>query len=721
MVRRSLQTPLSCALLAGLFAASCTFGRPPGAPPRVAPGSRASSAAAPMAANTDSPMVPAARQSLTLTDLVTNLQDDGSLLQGLSHSDPGVRRVAARGLARFPAPSNLKLMVARASVEADPAVLAELCFALGRWEDPEAGTPLRKLASHPASIVRAAALSALGRLRDDRETALLVQALSDSNALVRQAAALGLADLDGRRFKHPRKTSEAVLDSRDEALAEAIAEDPDSGVRWRATYAMASMHPRAAHVAPLLQAVGEADEDPVLLAFALRGLGSLDKAGLTDGTIAARQLLQHNDQRVVFEAVSVIGAHGQYRELGVLALSHENPGVRSLAWSHLAASRARERALRASEFGAPQWPLDLAQLDSSLQDQLAAETELSVRREALAALASIDTALDKELGPEWREGIPESSTVPKIERRRVELAAAAVRQLAQSPDPRDRARAGELIVSGIAQDGDLIIALLDDADPRVEAAMLPLLGDELFESLRSRLGEALTSGDPALMGQAAVAAAPVVAAGMAEPWLVSGLADALENAQDFILEETRIELATALGLPALDPLPLPVISEVPLLQHLLQQELEAANDPAPTVTVETDRGTVTLRLDRVLAPVHVASFLELAASGFYDGLDFHRVVPNFVVQGLDPRGDGWGVGGRRVPDEQSPRPFVSGSLGMPAAGQPQTGGCQIFITQLPTPHLNGNYTLFGQVIDGMDVVQSLLVGDKVLSVRRIEG
>ena len=124
-------------------------------------------------------------------------------------------------------------------------------------------------------------------------------------------------------------------------------------------------------------------------------------------------------------------------------------------------------------------------------------------------------------------------------------------------------------------------------------------------------------------------------------------------------------------------------------------------------------------LDRVAAPRHVASFLDLVETGYYDGLDIHRVVPNFVVQGLDPRHDGWGVGGRRVPDEFGPRAYLTGTVGMPRTGSRHSGGCQIFITHLPTPHLEGDFTPLGQVADGMSVVAELEIGDVIESARRL--
>ena len=92
---------------------------------------------------------------------------------------------------------------------------------------------------------------------------------------------------------------------------------------------------------------------------------------------------------------------------------------------------------------------------------------------------------------------------------------------------------------------------------------------------------------------------------------------------------------------------------------------------------------------------------------------WHRVVPDFVVQGGCPRGDGWGGPGYVLPDEIGMRPYVRGTVGMPKSG-PDTGGCQVFVTHLPTPHLDGRYTVFAQVVIGLDVVDRIRVGDRIV-------
>ena len=109
---------------------------------------------------------PASAQRSDLTDLLTDLADDGSLVAGLVNPDPALRKLAARGLARLPAPDDPTEVLARANLEGHSAVLVELCFAFSRWKTDAAAPTLRRLAGHPASVVRAAAIAALGRLRN---------------------------------------------------------------------------------------------------------------------------------------------------------------------------------------------------------------------------------------------------------------------------------------------------------------------------------------------------------------------------------------------------------------------------------------------------------------------------------------------------------------------------------------------------------------------------
>lgn len=137
------------------------------------------------------------------------------------------------------------------------------------------------------------------------------------------------------------------------------------------------------------------------------------------------------------------------------------------------------------------------------------------------------------------------------------------------------------------------------------------------------------------------------------------------------------------------------------------------------VLVTTNKGEITIELFVEDAPGTVSNFLKLTESDFYNGKYFHRVVPQFVIQGGCPRGDGWGsLNWTQRSEFSNFQSYETGTVGVASAGK-DTEGVQFFITHCPTPHLDGRYTIFARVIDGMDVVQSIKVGDKILEVEPI--
>jgi len=131
------------------------------------------------------------------------------------------------------------------------------------------------------------------------------------------------------------------------------------------------------------------------------------------------------------------------------------------------------------------------------------------------------------------------------------------------------------------------------------------------------------------------------------------------------------------------------------------------------LVVETFQGTMKIRLFPEQAPVHCAHVVALARSGFYDGLTWHRVVPDFVVQGGCPRGDGAGNAGVTLPLEPTTIPFERGTLGMARGEHPDSGGCQLFICHSRAPHLDVRYTAFGKVVEGLDVIDKIDVDGKI--------
>ena len=151
-------------------------------------------------------------------------------------------------------------------------------------------------------------------------------------------------------------------------------------------------------------------------------------------------------------------------------------------------------------------------------------------------------------------------------------------------------------------------------------------------------------------------------------------------------------------------------------------EMQIDTNKSYRATIETDRGAIELELYPQHAPKTVNNFVFLAREGFYDGVTFHRVISNFMIQGGDPTGTGTGGPGYRFEDETEGNPLRhdTGVISMANAG-PNTNGSQFFITHSPQPHLNGRHTVFGKVASGQDVVDAIRQGDRMNRVTIDEG
>jgi cyclophilin family peptidyl-prolyl cis-trans isomerase len=127
----------------------------------------------------------------------------------------------------------------------------------------------------------------------------------------------------------------------------------------------------------------------------------------------------------------------------------------------------------------------------------------------------------------------------------------------------------------------------------------------------------------------------------------------------------------------------------------------------PEIAIETDFGTMKLELFRDVAPIHVDSMLSRIREGFYDGLTFHRIIEGFVIQGGDPRGNGTGNAGYYLPAEFSDLSHVEGTLSMARSADPNSASCQFFICLGRLQHLDGQYTIFGHLMEGYDVLHKI--------------
>lgn len=186
----------------------------------------------------------------------------------------------------------------------------------------------------------------------------------------------------------------------------------------------------------------------------------------------------------------------------------------------------------------------------------------------------------------------------------------------------------------------------------------------------------------------------------------------------FDLPDLRLRLAAREAALATDLLPATLIPSAASLRETLparrrppQQLRPQPATGALRVRCVTDRGDFEMKLATEIAPAVTAAFLALIDQGFHDGLTFHRVVSDFVIQGGCPRGDGWGGPGWTLPSEWSRRPFARGTVGLAHSGK-DTGGSQWFVCLSPQPHLDGRYTVFGEVTAGLDVLDRIQRGDR---------
>ena len=141
-----------------------------------------------------------------------------------------------------------------------------------------------------------------------------------------------------------------------------------------------------------------------------------------------------------------------------------------------------------------------------------------------------------------------------------------------------------------------------------------------------------------------------------------------------------------------------------------------------TAVIETAKGTIRFELYEDLAPITTANFIGLAESNFYDGLNFHRVEPGFVIQGGCPLGNGMGGSEKRIPLEVTPnlRHGEAGAVAMARSSDPNSASSQFYITLGNASFLDGNYAVFGRVTEGQSVVDSIRVGDKMTSVKIVD-
>ncbi len=622
-------------------------------------------------------------------------RDDGDgLLETLlaSGSEP-TRERAAFALGRLPFPGSGATVTAAlcsALVDESPRVRAAAAFALGLRADPGAADALLLRQSDAESAVRARVVEAASRIDDGRLRALVLNALEDPSEVVRAEAAIG---------PHRWKPDAPDADEVDEALLDLTREATRAGETWRALFSLAR---RKCELARGAFEAGLSCSDARARIFAAQGLKSLPHKRSSDD--ALRAALSDADWRVVCEAALALGEHPDPEAVPELsrAMEHASAHVRRCvaeALGHFAASKDAVRPL-----------LERARVDVSANVRGAALVS-QVRLQGDEVASEVEALADRE-DPRLRAGaataaalLPDGKAVPLLVRlskdKILRVADIAARGLKDHPTPEARAR---------------IAALLEDGDNGLRLAAAETLKEIGGPEDLERLGRCLATSRGDISGEIAsnvLDAAARIGGETARGILERGTS----HSDPFVRRKAEALLAksfpgsrvTSARLPENRPsrVPLPGIDY-------------PAGGPNPRVEIVTNRGSLVFELLRDETPVHVFNFLALARRGFYDGLTFHRVVPDFVIQGGDPRGDGNGGTtwrGVSLRGEFTPRKFSRGSLGMPRNDDPDSGGCQIFVTHRETPHLDGRYTLFGELREGFDVLDAIEVGDTIRKVR----
>jgi cyclophilin family peptidyl-prolyl cis-trans isomerase/HEAT repeat protein len=604
-----------------------------------------------------------------------------------------------------------------AARSSDPGIRARAALALGRVGDPRGRALLVALLSDPQADVQRSAAFGGQIMGDPTLTFELIPLLSNRDSSVIQAAAkavgfLGRGDgqdalvaaVDQAASPEPRATILQALwrfsAPATEQAALRFANDPDARVRFGAVYAIARK-PLETSLPALTTALSDRDAD--IAAYAARALGILAKRESLEPLLAT---LDSGKPPLVTNAL-----------VALEAILEKNPGT----------AAGKERIARVLSLAGDANP-SLAVPALTLLRQFAAADRDVFRR--LWSIASTGTGRRRQVALLSATAVLRDNALPALE------------TAARSTEAPLRAAAAEALgYLTLAKAAALRSKLAVDPDPLVRGAVLSSLRTAEAVAQNRPLVEAALNDSDAGVRAYAVEALTRTGDGSVIPLLSNVLAKAAAVREPDVPIAVIAAAETLRGEPGAQALveaayrhPNPVVAR--LARRALKQDfrVDTAAFPAPEfkpsrssadylsllaeakkpwlATVETPRGTFRVRLAGSAAPMTVVNFVSLVQRGFFNGSTFHRVVPNFVIQDGDPTGTGNGGPGYEIRDELNPIEYSEGAVGMALSG-PDTGGSQWFVAHAPQPHLDGIYTVFGQVVAGQDVVEKIEQGDRI--------
>ncbi|MFI5279470.1 MAG: peptidylprolyl isomerase [Gemmatimonadales bacterium] len=635
--------------------------------------------------------------------------DAATLQRAAQHPDSLVRRYAAIVMGRIGDASAVPLLRTLLA-DRDSAVRIEAAFACGTL-----GSVL--LVPDLVQLVARFPQSATGDFETEIVTALAKLGGSDA-----EAALGGVLDRHpAARQEADRATSTVLIEAwrlgRRSALARRLPDYiRDARGEWRRDAAYSASRMRLASAsAQLLEAA--ADEDPMTRSYVVRALTAqaADSSGIPRGTFLSRLRALVDDSSSAVR-VNALRALGTFEDSSLVPL---------------AAARLTDRD--------PNVPVQAAQALGSLKgsqavatlvERFPGATSFGQRRAMLLALAAVSPALALETGRAWHTDTDWRNRAAYAELLGVAKSAAAREQLSgmlADPDQRVVAFALGALEQTVPRGDAALLAqartALASADVVVRATAIGIQGRERDPATVPGLLAAFRRGETDGLGDARLAAVRALAdiadsAPGQRPAIEQALLAGFPRPADYIVRRLAVERFGEAAVrrtwgPAL---PVETGRTSQDYSQIARRYLLAAA-PAGSVSIELERGTVVILLYDVDAPLTVDNFVRLVDRRFFDNGRWHRVVPNFVVQDGDPRGDGNGGPTTVIRDEINRHRYDVGTVGMALSG-PDTGGSQFFITHSPQPHLDGGYTVFGQVVSGWDVLMQVVQGDRIRRIFR---
>lgn len=589
-----------------------------------------------------------------------------SLLPLLSDVDPAVRARAAEAAGRLHAPA---VLLSGLAADGDPNVRLAAGRALGFGSDTVALLRAR-LAVESDPRVAEALLEALGRVGEAVDVPKAVEALKGrhSSTAARALGRMGIRKVDGAGGE---AAVSALLDTLRFPLGE---------TRRSAAWALSRIPMTPPSKALLARLVEAALHDPEsrVRAWLIRGIAPLNK---DPGVLAAAA----NDSAVEVRlaAVRAMTKHGCDGPVLTARLTDPDPGVRVEAITAAATCTA----------------VDVAPLRDTLVLGTSAERAAALR--TLKERKSLPAALVEFQTEAWPLAVRIASVESMNERPRL------VRIALRNADPRLRSAAAGVILGG-------------EEPPRANE-VVELLASTDFVLVQAAAEAAIEHPDPALekplltvLGRKELPRAAAIATVRALDALYA--TGRLPHPNPEAKAAIRRWLAVPELVAASHRLAATLSLDPPRMRHP-ERALPSLADVARvrSARVFTTEGELRIELLSEVAPLTVWNFVTLAEKGYFNGITFHRVVPDFVIQTGDPRGDGWGGPGYEIPDELSAEDYSTGAVGMALSG-PDTGGSQWFITTSPQPHLDFGYSVFGRVTLGMRAARTIDIEDTILRV-----